>query len=215
MPKNIKNIVKKILREEYNHMQDWFEFEGNNMYEILMSIKYKQKIEFSNKIKPNQYKMALNDFVKYGEFNRFPVKYIYAWKDLMLENVAMLYNLTQLNGHGASFPFDEFYDVFEIPEEEQDYDYIKASEDLDKKYHYDDYLPTFSNGQFLASDYGVDPLFKLGERLLGQTTPEDIIVTINKMLDIAHQRSDLAEIFIEGGSKSLDFISNENVLAMN
>lgn len=60
----------------------------------------------------------------------------------------------------------------------------------------------------MISDYGTEPLMKLGYEMARQEKPEEIIVTINRILDVAHQRSDLAEIFIEGGSASLDYISN-------
>lgn len=78
---------------------------------------------------------------------------------------------------------------------------------------YDEYdlnyvLPTFSNNQYTISDYGLEPLYKLGLEMIKQDTPEEIIVTINKILDVTHQRGDLAELFIEGGSKTLNYISN-------
>lgn len=87
------------------------------------------------------------------------------------------------------------------------YDFGSAYEFLDEVYNMDDVLPLFSNGQWVLSDYGLEPLFRLGEEIIRQEDPNEIIVTINKILDVAHQRSDLAELFIEGGSKSLDYIS--------
>ena len=40
------------------------------------------------------------------------------------------------------------------------------------------------------------------------STPESVLILINKILDIYHQRGDLSSIFIEGGKKSLSLISN-------
>lgn len=100
-------------------------------------------------------------------------------------------------------------------EETGDKEYIKkyqfgpAYEFLDKVYKMDDVLPLFSNGQWVLSDFGLKPLFKLGEEIIEQTDPNEIIITINRILDVTHQRSDLAELFIEGGSESLTAISNE------
>jgi hypothetical protein len=49
---------------------------------------------------------------------------------------------------------------------------------------------------------------EIRSRNIKSKNPNEIIVTINRILDVSHQRSDLAELFIEGGSKSLDYISN-------
>lgn len=88
------------------------------------------------------------------------------------------------------------------------YDFHSVHEFLDEVYNIDSVLPFFSNGQYLISDFGLEPLVKLAIIIINQKNPNEIIVTINRILDVVHQRSDLAEIFIEGGSKSLSYISN-------
>ena len=143
----------------------------------------------------------------YNDIVRFPTKYIYEWKTDVLTNIAMLGALTAIGGHTSHFPFDSFYDEFEIPEEEQDYDFSNAYDKLDE-YNQDDYLPTFSNGQPVLSDYGLTPLEKLAYKLIHDKEPKDISITINRILDVVHPRSDLAELFIVGGSSSLSYISN-------
>jgi hypothetical protein len=40
-------------------------------------------------------------------------------------------------------------------------------------------------------------------------SPEEVLVLINKCLDIAHCRGDLASMFIQGGSSVLSQISEE------
>ena len=126
----------------------------------------------------------------------------------MLNNVALLNILTSIHGHATYFPYDEFYDVFdEIPEEERTYDYTKVSEYLEEQ-GIDDCVPYFSNGHYVLSDYGLEPLEKLALKLIKEKSPEQILVLINMMLDITHQRSDLAEIFIHGGTSSLDMVSS-------
>lgn len=79
---------------------------------------------------------------------------------------------------------------------------------LDEVLDMDEYIPFFSNGQPVLSDYGIEPIFKLIKVLIYEDDPNQILVIINKILDVAHQRSDLPEIFIEGGSKSQWEISN-------
>jgi hypothetical protein len=66
----------------------------------------------------------------------------------------------------------------------------------------------YSNGHWVLSDYATEPLEELAIELDIAETPEEIIVVINKILDVSHQRSDIAELFIKGGSNSLDVISN-------
>jgi len=244
----IKDFIKKLLKESllkesYNESFD--DFLSNKPYELLSDIKNKKPIKF-NLIPKNIYHKALQEYVKYGEFNRFPVKYIYNWKNILLKNIAQLYVLTEIHGHGSSFPYDEFYDVFDNSEEQEsnqydlftgkpttvnnngefttwcktkyketnDSDYLKENNwniiynFLDQVYNIDDVTPQFSNGHHVLSDYATEPLMGLGYELDEVESPEEIIIIINKILDVAHQRSDIAEIFIEGGTKSLEYISN-------
>jgi len=232
------------LIEQTTQLYSFFSLLDRTVREVFEDIKSGNKIKFY-KIKPMQYKQALMEFMKYKEFFRFPVKYIYKWKDMMLENVALLDALTSIHGHTQYFPEDEFYDIFDNSEsyiskqynmftndlsevtpqgeyttwaktmyaETGNKDYLKSSwnefyEFLDEVYKIDNVVPFFNNGQPVLTDYGLQPLLDLSEILITQDDPGEIIITINKMLDISHQRSDLAELFIEGGSKSLDFISN-------
>lgn len=225
-------IIKKV--NEYNDLNEWYESHNNMIMEIFYKIINGKKIIF-NVINSNQYHNALKEFVKYGQFMKIPVKYIFKWKDLILNNISKLEILTSIAGHTSNFPYDDFYDIFDYNhetneerngefskwcqkkyEETDNNDYIKdynfgaAYDFLVEVYNIDSVLPLFSNGQFVLSDYAIKPLFELGKLLIEQEMPEEIIVTINKILDVSHQRSDLAEIFIEGGSKTLDYITFES-----
>jgi hypothetical protein len=238
----------QFLIREYSNIHDYWQFERNNMSEIFQSIKNGEKVTFSGKINPTQYQNALRDFMRFPRnphFVRFPVKYVYRWKRIMLENTATLDNLTSIHGHTSYFPYETFYDIFDYSEVRQtqqlnlftgeleyetidgeyttwakqryqetgDKEYLQENnfttiyEYLDDVCHIDDYVPFFSNGQPVLSDFGLRPLTDLAEKLISQERPEEIIITINKMLDITHPRSDLAELFIVGGSDSLDTIA--------
>jgi hypothetical protein len=63
------------------------------------------------------------------------------------------------------------------------------------------------SGQAYISDYGMQPLMTLVGELRRETKPEDKLVTIDKMLNVVHPRSDMASWFIEGGSSSLSKLS--------
>lgn len=201
--------LKNIINEKIDHVDDFYSLMTNVTYEIFESIRSGRKIEF-DLIRPLEYKRALEEFMKYGQFIRFPEDKIFDWKDLVLTNIAMLDSLTSIHGHSQHFPFDEFHDVFnnlKIPKKYY-YDWSYVYEILDRKYHIDDYVPFFSNGQPVLSDYGLEPLLKLAEQLIRQRKPEEIIITINKIMNVVHQRSDLSELFIQGGQESHYMISN-------
>ena len=67
-------------------------------------------------------------------------------------------------------------------------------------------LPDGSSGW---SDYGINPLQKIIMEYNPNMTPEQVIVIVNRALDVVHMRGDLASIFIEGGRQTLSQISEE------
>ena len=238
MDKLIKELFRKEIKkrgylvEDTQSMDDWYETHNQMTYEIFNKIKSKKKITF-DLMPVTQYHNALKEFMKFGEILRFPTRYILDWKELILENISKLQILTEISGHETNFPYQEFYDVFDynnktnqenngeftkwckmMYRKTKDEKYIKkyqwdtAYEFLDEVKKIDDYLPLFSNGQWVLSDFGLKPLWKLGEILVNEHDPNKILVLINRVLDVTHQRSDLAELFIQGGSKSLSYISN-------
>ncbi|MDD1444071.1 hypothetical protein MEO93_27760 [Dolichospermum sp. ST_sed3] len=228
--KLIRETVEKIFLTEDRYYFD--EIMNHAVYDIFRSIQNQEKISF-NVVPKDQYHHALKEFMEHGDFIKFPTKYIYDWKELILENIAKLYYLNDINGHSSQFCWDEFYDTFdnieyrdgdkptfsewvekknsekeEDEEEKKINSWYSAYDYLYEVYNVEEYLPKFSNFQDVISDYGLEPLMRLGYEMADQEEPKEIIVTINKILDVSHQRSDLAEIFIEGGSVALDYISS-------
>jgi len=57
------------------------------------------------------------------------------------------------------------------------------------------------------SDYGLRPLEELLVELLRASTPEEKLLLIDRMLNVVHQRSDIADWFVEGGSHALAQLS--------
>ena len=82
----------------------------------------------------------------------------------------------------------------------------KVYEDLTEKFSWY-YTEDPESGQAYISDYGMQPLLTLVGELRRETKPEDKLVTIDKMLNVVHPRSDMASWFIEGGSSSLSKLS--------
>jgi len=71
-------------------------------------------------------------------------------------------------------------------------------------YYMDD--PEHKMGGFI-SDYGLEPLLKLLGELLRATDDREVVTLIDRMLNIVHQRSDIANWFVEGGSRALAQLS--------
>jgi len=228
----IQKGFRLVMIESITTIDEFYDMElSETAMDLFSQISNREKITF-NLLPKEQYHNALIEFMKYGKFMRFPDKYILEWKELLLHNIAKLYILTQIHGH-ESFPFDTFYDVFDYNHktgEENNgefsrwakkmnkinnteeytklYNWGTVYEFMDKVYDIDNLTPQFTNGHYVLSDYATEPLKKLGTELAKTDSPEEIIVLINRILDVTHQRSDIAEIFIEGGSESLERISN-------
>lgn len=64
-------------------------------------------------------------------------------------------------------------------------------------------------GQWILSDHAMAPLWKLAVELQAADSDEDKLVLIDRILQITHQRSELAELFVEGGVRTLDEIFDD------
>jgi len=88
----------------------------------------------------------------------------------------------------------------------QDYSLEIAKENLIKTLldrFYDYYSVDPKIGQNYVSDYGLQPLKKLLIELMNEQNPSRKIPILDKILNVAHQRSDLAGWLVQGGSNSL------------
>lgn len=207
---NGKFNCKRLISED---IDDYF-YEYDNLYrEILMDMVNKStKKHVLRKINPNMYQKALNEFMKFGYITHYPTKYINDWKNIVIENFTYLDVITTFFGHTSSFDVNTFNDmVFNTDETGKGVKDWTEAWDYIEEMGYDDVLdnilPKFSNGHDLISDFGLEPLGVIIKDLLDATDPNEIIVLINKALDVSHQRSDLSELFIEGGEGSLNRIS--------
>lgn len=109
-----------------------------------------------------------------------------------------------------NIPFDNYVNELDvIPNSNQ---MRKDLMEILISYFYEYYL-TDSKGIDIMSDYGTQPLVNLAFDLAKEENAEKKVVIIDKMLNIVHQRSDLAAWFIEGGSRTLSDISGYYVPA--
>lgn len=208
-PKNIHESANEWHKfwdylSEYNVMQILDMFEGN-------------KNPWLPLINPQMYKKALQEFTKYGKLIHFPTDKIYQWMGIIMKNTAILHNTTELCGHSQWFPTDDFVDYYfdgdydkwnEYKQSQgEDNDYYVAWDFLEEK-GFDDWnkLP---DGSDALSDFGLEPLEQLIAQYNDNMTPEQVLVLINKCIDVVHCRGDLSSMFVQGGAKVLNQISEE------
>lgn len=214
-PNNVENLRESTDNLEhpfYDYLSDY------DVYNVLSAFKDNENI-WLPLINPNMYKKALDEFTKYGNLIHFPVKYIYQWMGIIMKNTAILITTTEIAGHSSFCPIDEIVDFFFDENNEDDNfekykevngyndDYDAISNFLDDIGYYDwALLPDETDA---ISDYGIEPICNLIKKYNRNMPPEEVLVLINKILDITHCRGDLSSMFIEGGKKTLNQISEK------
>ena len=195
--------------------------ENYSVYEILEMFECGQK-PWTNLINPEMYHKALLEFTKYGQLMHFPTNKVYQWFGVIMRNTAILRTITDIAGHSRYSPTDEIIEYY-FHDENGDIDYDKWDEYKEECGEDDDYEATIEfldekeffewfqlpDGTDPWSDFGIKPLEEIISEYSESMTPEQVLVLINKALDVVHQSGDLASIFIVGGSKSCSAISEE------
>lgn len=204
----------------FKHTEDYY-YEYDNLFRDILGLmvsRSSQPIKL-RKVNPNMYQKALNDFMTFGKITHYPTKYIDDWKNIIIENFMYLDVITMFFGHTSYFDLDVFNDQVLNTDEtgESVNNWNEAMEYIENNGYdkvLDNILPRFSNGHDLISDYGLEPLRKIVTELIESNDHDKNIVLINRAMDVSHQRSDLSELFIEGGEASLNRISgvNENII---
>lgn len=121
-------------------------------------------------------------------------------KDIVIRNIAKVTVNTELAGHTQHDPIDDFeeYDINEVSYPIED----SKKPVLD----FGDYILD-EHRQWRISDSALKPLHKLVSEILQTEKPEQQLVLIDRILNICHQRSDIASWFIEGGDRNLSKLS--------
>jgi hypothetical protein len=118
--------------------------------------------------------------------------------DNFLDKIITLDASTTLMGHSTESPKD-IIEGFELAYSESIWQ------------HLCDYMCT-KCGTHYISDYGLKPLQELAGKLLEATTAEEKLLLLDQVLNVCHQRSDLASWFVHGGRGALDELNNEEQL---
>lgn len=199
-------------------------------------------------IDPVKYKAALEDFVKNGQLLRTKTEDVENWFEIIVRNTQILSVITDMAGHGYNVPTYEIIDYFFNGDKTEFEKYKKElqarDEELPPEYATGDMESTGSEelsddatawkllegkGFFdkarlpddspAFSDFGLQPLWNIISQYKEGMSAEQVLVLINKALDVYHQNGDLASGFIKGGAEVASAISNDfplpNILFQN
>jgi hypothetical protein len=124
--------------------------------------------------------------------------------EALLDGIASLEVANQLQGH-----HDNGMGRHEIFEEVMEWDEEETNRNVNEEDLYD-WLNVVGEGDgAFLSDYGPNRLHKFIPRIADEENPRDRLMAIDQALNVIHQRSDLAEFFIAGGTKTLTDIFNQ------
>lgn len=125
-------------------------------------------------------------------------KIIDKFQDICIENYVKLWANTVLFGH-TSLSVDGYLEQF--------YDDIteKEAEELLEDY---EWFACDGRGNWRISDYGLETIGNCASALLQTDDYNRKLYIIDCILNVAHQRSDLASWFVEGGTSTLNKLSD-------
>lgn len=115
--------------------------------------------------------------------------------DNFIEKIATIEAITILAGHTQQSPKD-YLESIEVEYDE------KTEEKLG------DYILD-ENNQYRLSDYALKPLQILAGKIIEESDPIKKLLLLDQVLNVVHQRSDVASWFILGGRDSLDELQNQ------
>lgn len=194
---------------DWGPVQDaWEEYSCTDLlWEFVADKKAGRMAKHWDVIPAEQYHNLLRRYMENPSMARTP-NIVKEWmEEIIIKNTLSIEYITELAGHSSDFPFDDCESVFdEEAAKNFGHNFYKWSEYLDNLGFYDwCSLPDGSDGW---SDYGLKPIYKILNEYNYDTSPEDTLILINRVLDVYHCRGDLASAFIQGGSHSCDYISN-------
>jgi hypothetical protein len=110
--------------------------------------------------------------------------------DTILDNIARLRAATEMMGH-TSVDARQMLDDMGYAFTDQEWDDWMTNYFTDER------------GNWTLSDYGLPKLEALYAKIYGAESAEEKLRAIDQALHVVHQRSDLAALFVEGGSETL------------
>lgn len=193
MRNRIHNILQEVIAEnEDDTFWDLYDLRSELMYHTLQDIKSSME-NGDHKRQPwkvipfNKLKYCWESYMKLGFVRN--ERLLEDIATLVVNNIVQIDVNTELMGHKSFYPIDEMEDVG------------LTEEDLQKTDYFD------TDGQWRLSDYASDKLLEIALKILRAESPEQKLVLVDQALNVIHQRSDIAEWFVEGGSRNLAKLS--------
>lgn len=196
---SILNEIEKCIKENYEDTYaDMYELYEDIIMNIIFDYRSRRPGEKQEwgLLDLAQVKRIWEDFVTTGRIK--DKKGMEKIADTVINNIGKLYGNTVLAGHTSEDPFDSY----EFTEEE-------ISDDSDGKLDFVDYIDD-GHGQMRISDFALGKLLKNGVELMGEAEPEKMILIVDRIFNIVHQRGEISEYFIKGGNHSLDVLAGKD-----
>lgn len=154
-----------------------------------------------NTIPFEQYRNVRERFLQNPEMARIPLNLVMSWFDIIVHNTLSISYITDFAGHSQYFPEDDIMYVFS----EQVDGFHDGCKFLESQGFYD--WAKLPDGSDAWSDYGLSPLYKIIDEFSENMEAGQIMILIDRALDVGHCRGNLASAFIEGGSKSCSTVT--------
>lgn len=187
--------------DNYEDHENWFSFKEEVQREMLNSFNKAMSIPGR---KPKGGRMYTLHVISKQEIKNFYVSWLkYGFvrnekqaeklKSRILYNTMVILNTTYLYGHTSLSPKEDLED---------------AGVNFSRWESFEGSFFFSHENSWLISDYAQKTLEKFGFELFLEKNPDRYIFIITKIFDIVHMRSDLAAVFIEGGSSTFVELSN-------
>lgn len=189
------NLRERIILDDYSTIYN--EVQQDVMQQAL---KYKKgdTLQFV-KLTEHQLTIVWESFIRTGRV--LHTKIVDRIQYVMAYNTCLLSILTACMGHDQWCGIKEMVSCYELGK--------RDSNKLKKVFLDIDDWATWSNGQWMLSDYGIKPLERYLWNAMMEENYEKKIVWLDAMLNVIHPRSDIAELFVEGGSHTLSKLSGD------
>ncbi len=191
------NYILNYLKESYSDdaLYLYYEKLDEKLYDIIKEFKNSKEGQTIKWVPMNISRLSKiwRDYSKFGVVR--DERGIDDIIDNFVDKIITIDINTTLMGHSTIDPIDFLNDegIEDITEE----DLERMSDFLVDK-----------NGQLIISDYGLNKLKDLAAKLLDSKPYEEKLLLLDQVLNVVHQRSDLASYFVQGGRVALDNLSN-------
>jgi len=161
----------------------------------------KRRIEW-DVIPAEQYHNLLKRYMEMGEGARIPMNTVLSWFNTIKRNTVILYYISYMHYRKKGFPFEII--PFETTNVQKSQMWLVTRTNF---YEW----AKFKNGAYGYIDRPFEALFNIMKEYNESMSPEQVLVLINRMLQVSHPASgyrDFTECFIEGGRKTCNKIAN-------